>query len=64
MNEQEVTASMAVQFETLCIQELIVQFPDLLTVYLHYLRVSDYPRYLQALAYLQIETAEAATSRS
>ena len=59
-----VALSLASQFETLTVQELIITFPDLLVPYLAYLKVSDPCRYHQALAYLQTSIPESSRSHN
>ncbi len=59
-----VATSLAAQFETLTVQELIVNYPDLLNPYLCYLKVSDPCRYQQALVYLQGAIPESSKSHN
>jgi hypothetical protein len=59
-----VAISLAAQFETLTLQELIVNYPELLTPYLSYLKVSDPSRYRLALMYLGASIPESSKTRN
>lgn len=53
-----VNLALTAQIEILTLQEVIANYPDLLTPYLHYLKKIDQAAYHQALAYLQTSTPE------